>query len=423
MPPTRPWSRMAAEPQAIVHAALDRLAGGQRALGIALSGGGDSTALMHLAAEWARPRGIVLRAATVDHGLRPGSAAEAEEAGRAARRLGIAHEVLRWTGPGGGNLMAQARAARLELLAAWAGQQGIGAVALGHTRDDQAETVLMRMLRGAGVDGLSGMAPARRSHGILWLRPLLATGRAELRDLLRQRGATWTDDPTNDDPRYDRARLRQIMAALDLPAEALARSADNLRAARVALYHAAREVARGFAADRGTLCLPRQAFASAPAELQRRVIVAGLQWVAGAEHPPRHDAIAAVLGSLAQDRQATLAGVIVSPVASAAGGLIRLTREPAAAAKAPVVTGDPAIWDRRWRLTGLPAGARVTTLPPGELPRFDWRAAGLTRAEAAASPAVCLPDGTWHAPVIEPGQGIGAVPLRGANDFLCPESH
>lgn len=414
---------MAAEPQATVHAALDRLAQDLPALGIALSGGGDSTALMHLAAGWARPRGIALHAATVDHGLRPGSAAEAEAAGRAAQGLGIAHAVLRWGGPGPGNLMAQARSARLHLLGDWAREQGLGAVLLGHTRDDQAETVLMRLLRGAGVDGLSGMAPARRAHGMLWLRPLLAVSRADLRELLRVRGASWIDDPSNDDPRYDRVRLRRIMAALDLPAEALARSADNLRDARLALDHAARHAAAGFTACRGTLCLPQQAFATAPAELQRRLIVAGLQWVTGADHPPRHDAIARLLSHLADGQPATLAGVIITPAAARSGRMIRLIREPAAAARAPAAVGNPAIWDGRWRVTGLPSGALVTTLPPAELPRFDWRAAGLARAEAAASPGVCLPDGTWCAPVIRAVPGIGAVPLRDADDFLCPESH
>ena len=126
-------------PAPIVHAALDRLAGSFSRLGIALSGGGDSTALMHLARTWASGR--VLMAATVDHGLRPGSADEARQAGLDAQALGIPHQILLWHREGGGNLMAAAREARLRLLSDWARGQGLDAVLLGHTQDAQAEFV------------------------------------------------------------------------------------------------------------------------------------------------------------------------------------------------------------------------------------------------------------------------------------------
>ncbi|MBV0891320.1 tRNA lysidine(34) synthetase TilS [Paracoccus sp. Z118] len=410
---------MAAEPQASVHAALDRLAADHRSLGIALSGGGDSTALMHLAHDWAEPRGITLRAATVDHGLRPESASEAEAAGDAARSLGLQHHILRWQWQGSGNLMAQAREGRLRLLADWARGHGLAAILLGHTRDDQAETVLLRLMRGAGVDGLSGMAEARIAQNALWLRPMLDVGRAELRDFLRQREAGWADDPSNDDPDYDRVRVRQAIAALGLSTQALARSAEDMRMARDALDRCARAAAQGFAADRGSLSLPRKGFDAAPPELQRRLLLAGISWVNGADYPPRREAVAHLLNEIAAGRQATLDGVIVSPDANR----IRLIREPAAAHRAEPATGDPAIWDRRWRVTGLPEGATVRTLPPEHLPRFDWRGAGFSHAEAASLPAVLLPDGSWLSPVIAPAPGIQAVPFRADSGFLPAVSH
>ena len=133
------------------------------ALGVAVSGGGDSVALLCLMADWAAPREVRLAAATVDHGLRPEAAAEAAGVAALCGRLGLAHATLRWEGwDGRGNLMDAARRARRRLLADWAAEQGLAAVALAHTRDDQAETVLMRLARGAGVDGLSAMAGKSR---------------------------------------------------------------------------------------------------------------------------------------------------------------------------------------------------------------------------------------------------------------------
>ena len=161
-----------ADPAFCIHAALDRLAGDLPAMGIAVSGGGDSVALMHMVAEWARGRRIMV--ATVDHGLRPESAAEARQVSRAARALGLPHATLLWQrGTETGNLMANARDARLRLLSGWAQRNNLSAVALGHTADDQAETLLMRLARGSGIDGLASMAEWRDRFGIRWLRPML----------------------------------------------------------------------------------------------------------------------------------------------------------------------------------------------------------------------------------------------------------
>ena len=148
---------------------------GSGPLGVAVSGGGDSVALLLMLATVARGR--PLAAVTVDHGLRPESGDEAAAVEALCAARGIPHATLRWNGwDGAGNLQDRARQARRTLIGAWARANGIGAVALGHTLDDQAETFLMRLARGSGVDGLSGMAPATRAEGVLWLRPLL--GRA-----------------------------------------------------------------------------------------------------------------------------------------------------------------------------------------------------------------------------------------------------
>ncbi|WP_449044234.1 tRNA lysidine(34) synthetase TilS [Paracoccus versutus] len=402
---------MTAEPVAArVHAALDHLAGTRPALGIALSGGGDSTALLHLAHGWGRAR---LLAATVDHGLRPGSAAEAQEAGRAAAALGIPHETLRWTRRDGGNLMAAAREARLGLLADWAGRHGLSAVLLGHTLDDQAETVLMRLNRGAGVDGLSAMAPAREAFGVTWLRPLLDVGRAELRQWLAARGLGWADDPSNENEGFERVRVRKTIAALDLPMRQLAQSAANLAMARDALCAFAAQVAQGARSRAGSLALPLDPFRAAPLEIRRRLLVAGLRFVSGAAYPPRREAVLHALAALETGARLTLEGVIAEP----RDGFLRLVREPAAAARSPAAEGADAVWDRRWRVDGLRAGQQVRALGHDPLPGLDWRGAGLTRDEAASSPGIWAGGRLIAAPVLRPVPDCGAKPLRGMEEF------
>lgn len=146
----------APDPSGALTACLDRAFAGAapRALGVALSGGGDSTALALLAADWTQRRGVPLLGITVDHGLRPDSGAEAAAAAALCARLGFAHRTLRWQDRGAaGNLQDRARRARLDLIGGCARAEGLEAVLLGHTRDDQAETVLLRLLRGSGEIG------------------------------------------------------------------------------------------------------------------------------------------------------------------------------------------------------------------------------------------------------------------------------
>lgn len=415
-----------AVPQAAL-AALDRVAGDLPALGVAVSGGSDSMALLHLAASWGQARGIRIEAATVDHRLRPESTAEAGAVARAAAALGIAHQVLVWDHDGAvsGNLMDAARRARLRLLAGWAGARGIGAVALGHTQDDQAETLLMRLARGAGLDGLSGMAETRRQGGILWLRPLLGLRRESLRDWLRGQGVTWADDPSNDDPVYERVRVRRAIAALGLPVPALARSAAHLAEARATLAEVAVAAAAGASADRGMLRLPLAALRDSAPDTRRRLVLAALRWVTGADYPPRAEDAARLIAALTAGGQGTLDGVI----ARVRGDVAEFLREPAAAARAGAVGAGPGrapgdisagktlLWDRRWRLEGLPPGAVVSAAGEAAVVARDWRAAGLPLAALASSPLVTA-GGQAIMPLLE-RQGISAIPLRGLSEYAA----
>ena len=404
-------------PAPIVHAALDRLAGPFPRLGIALSGGGDSTALMHLTQAWRQGRagGCVLMAATVDHGLRPGSADEARQAGLDAQALGIPHETLLWHREGTGNLMAAARDARLRLLSDWAQRRRLDAVLLGHTQDDQAETLVMRLNRGAGIDGLSGMAPQRTASGTRWLRPMLEVSRADLRHWLAAQGVGWAEDPSNRNSEYERIRARNALAALDLPLAQLAQSAANLAMARDALQVFAAEVATGAQARAGALTLPLARFRAAPDEIRWRLLVAGLRFVTGGDYPPRRAPILAAIAALADKARLTLDGAILETRAES----LRLIREPAAALRSPPGlpdAGGVALWDGRWRLAGLGPGQQVRALGHDPLPDLDWRAAGLTRDEAAASPGIWAGKTLVSAPLVNPGP-VALQPLRDLSDF------
>src|SRR5581483_10543751 len=169
---------------------------------VAVSGGGDSVALMHLLTGWTRGTGrpdpVVV---TVDHGLRGDSAQDAREVVRAAKALGLRAHVLRWDGAKpASDIEAAARTARYTLIGAWARNHRIRAIYAGHTRDDLAETFLLRLGRGSGLDGLAAMRahaafPLAGFEDISLVRPLLAIDRAALRSYLAERGVAWTDDP------------------------------------------------------------------------------------------------------------------------------------------------------------------------------------------------------------------------------------
>ncbi|HKO73208.1 MAG TPA: tRNA lysidine(34) synthetase TilS [Bradyrhizobium sp.] len=187
------------------------------AIVLAVSGGPDSTALMWLAARWRRAlaRGPRLIAVTIDHGLRAEATSEAREVKRLARSLDLPHRTLRWSGakPSTG-LPAAARAARYTLLARAARQSRATHILTAHTRDDQAETVLMRLLRGSGIAGLAAMARETERDGLLLARPFLDVSKSQLIATLKKAKIEFAEDPTNSDPDFTRPRIRALMPAL-----------------------------------------------------------------------------------------------------------------------------------------------------------------------------------------------------------------
>ena len=214
---------------------------GVPAIVLAVSGGPDSIALMWLAARWRRAlvRGPRLIAVTVDHGLRAESAAEARDVKRLARALDLPHRTMRWTGakPKTG-LPAAARSARYRLLAQAARAGGATHILTAHTRDDQAETLLMRLVRGSGIAGLAAMARVTEREGVLLARPFLNVSKSQLVATLTRAKVGFADDPTNRDTHFTRPRMRAVMPVLAAEggdARNLARLASRLARATAAV--------------------------------------------------------------------------------------------------------------------------------------------------------------------------------------------
>ncbi len=240
-------------------------------IGIAVSGGPDSLALLLLAAA-ARP-GLV-EAATVDHALRAQSRDEAEMVAALCERLGIPHTILTigWDDKRGSAIQERARDARYALLGAWVEERRLAALATAHHLDDQAETLVMRLARGAGARGLGAMRQSARIPGSdhLLLRPLLRWRRAELEQVCSAAGLEPVADPSNDDAQFERVRVRQALAATGLDPEMLARSAAHLAAADEALDWAAEQLwRRSVTAEAGRI---QYSPSTAPDELVRRIV-------------------------------------------------------------------------------------------------------------------------------------------------------
>ena len=319
---------------------------------LAVSGGPDSIALMWLVARWrhALARGPRLFAVTVDHGLRPEAAREAREVKRLARTLDVPHRTLRWSDakPHTG-VPAAARGARYRLLAKVARAAGATHILTAHTRDDQAETLLMRMMRGSGIAGLSAMARETERGGVQLARPFLNVSKSRLIATLKKAKIDFTDDPTNRDMNFTRPRIRALMprlAAEGGDARNLARLASRLARANAAVEVLVDGAERYLALRDRDASHPKQtfdaktfdakAFAAMAEEIRLRLLLRAIDRV-GHEGPAELGKVEALLSALdravmgkaprAKGRpklKQTLAGALVSLI----GGRIRIEPAP-----------------------------------------------------------------------------------------------
>ncbi len=405
---------------------------------LAVSGGGDSMAMLALAHNWARVWGVRLWVVTVDHGLRAESADEAAMVARECATLGHAHATLRWHWDGKGNVQDAARRARLSLIDRW--RAGLEHVLMAHTQDDVAENFLIRLARGSGVEGLSAMQakryvvprpdaghppvpdkdvtqsnspplPTRRvagvpafSKGFHVIRPCLEMSREELRHHAKVLHMPWAEDPSNEDPKYDRVRARKLMRELgDLGIEqtGLAKTADRMARAAEALRARAVSVAKEICehSDQGCVSLDRVQFAAVERDTQLRLLAAACMWASGAEYRPRADSLEDLLDRLLGGG----AGTLIGAKAQTDETQIWVFREYAAVAEYVVdYERQETPWDGRWRLISVRRDKGPLTIRAlGEAVKDcpAWRETGLPRAALMASPALWRGDALIAAPV------------------------
>lgn len=392
----------------------------RRRVALAVSGGPDSTALLHLAAALRDRFAAAPIVLTVDHGLRPAAAAECAAVAARAAALGLQAEILVWTGAKpAANIQAAARAARYRLLADAARAHHCDALATAHTRDDQAETFLIALARGSGVYGLAAMPSARDlGAGLTLVRPLLATPKADLVAWLDAAGIAYVTDPSNADPRYSRARLRaarDTLATLGLTPDRLAATAARMARAAAALDTAADTLIAGATPFGPALSLPLAPLAAAPDEIGLRALARLLAGIGGNAYPPRHDrleplhaALRAATGTGAGLKR-TLADVLVL---LRPDGTLWLAPEAGRAGfpSHALAPGATFAWDHRTTVVAdddLAPGLRLAALGAiGAAAVRARAAAGVPAAVLATLPAIWRDD----AVVAVPDLGLDLAP-------------
>ena len=388
-------------------------------LAVAVSGGADSMALALLAHAWARRRGGAITALTVDHGLRPAAAGETRQVGAWLRARGITHQTLRWRGtkPNSG-IQAAARQARYDLLGQWCRRRGVLHLLAAHHGGDQAETLMLRLQHGSGIEGLAGMPMVRALPGVRLLRPLLQQSRTDLTASLNRHGQPWLEDPSNQEERYARVRARRRLAndssgtggtarLLNLAGEAAVvrrqlRGALADVAARTVRLHPA-----GFCQFDPALCLGQNQALLAP------LLADILRCIGGGIHRPRRDRMARLCQDLIQHKLAagrTLAGSRVLP---GPDGLLICREAGRMPGRVEVGAENYGRWDRfNWSLKGK----ATVKMSVGALGQDGWRQVrGLARSTLPAPVHPGLP-ALWH------GDQVLAVPhLNLTADELGPK--
>jgi tRNA(Ile)-lysidine synthase len=313
---------------------------------VAVSGGPDSMALLFLLARWrkALPHGPLLIAATIDHALRPQSAKEARMVKAFAASLGITHVTRRWTGPKPRTgLPAAARTARYALLAAIARCHEAQHILVAHTQDDQAETILMRLIKGSGLIGLKAMTCESQRDGLTLVRPLLTVPKARLLATLAHHGIAFADDPTNRDRHFTRPRLRAAMPLLaeeGLDAEGLARLAMRMQRADATLHHMAETASAKLrlanSEQAGRHDYDAAGFAALPEEIRLRVLIEAIHIVSQSD-PPGLSQAESLLRALDDAPQPAKNGLRLRR--SLAGAVVTLTATRLSIAPAPLRRG------------------------------------------------------------------------------------
>ncbi|WP_417460226.1 tRNA lysidine(34) synthetase TilS [Kordiimonas sp.] len=354
-------------------------------LAVAVSGGADSLALALLL-----HKQVDIVALSVDHGLRSEAVFEVENVAEIMHRCGVPHFALKWqeTKPHS-NIQAEARVARYRLLGQWCVANRVSYLLTAHHRDDQAETLLMRLARGSGVYGLAAMsmtAPVPGVPDVTLIRPLLDVPKAALVNYLRAEGLEWAEDPSNSNTEFDRVKIREFLKSPPLEgfsSERLAETAKRLRRSRDALEYYEREWLASAVGEEepGYLLLDKSQLAAAPEDIVLRGIASLCRAFAGGDYVPRMEKMERLLADLRTEgfTGATLHGVQFLP---AAEGRVLICREPAACSQRLSLTAYQ-IWDKRFEIS---VDGATTALEIGGLGEAGWQVAVTKWPEVRETP-------------------------------------
>lgn len=348
---------------------------------VAVSGGADSMALALLLAHWARANDVTAHALTVDHCLRDAAADEAKQVELWMSAAKVPHTTLRWDEGAAyrgrpGSAQGAARDARYALMLDWCAENGASHLFLAHHADDQAETFLLRLSRGSGVDGLAAMAPLSERGGIFLARPLLGISKTRLVAFCEEVAQPWIEDPSNQNDTYARVRFRGARELLEregLSTDRLLATADHMRRARAALDHYVHALLREAVVwdTCGVGRVSLQALIAAPEEVGLRALAAILQIASGQVYRPRFDRLQRLYESLRGGpwRDATLHGALLQRD----GGTLVVIREAAQIAdEQSLRAGAKTLWDGRFEVA-------VSSLPPAR----EFRVRRLTREDVS----------------------------------------
>ncbi len=331
------------------------------AIAVAVSGGPDSMALAFCIKRWADSSGHNLRAFIVDHALREASGNEALLTQQRLNKLGIESEILRWQHDAVSSaIQKQARQARYDLLLNACQRFGIQDLFLAHHRDDQAETILMRLAKGSGVEGLVGMKAEQVTQNVRCLRPFLSCSKAQLIATAEATGIDYVRDPSNSSETFARGRLRRVMPLLateGLTVESLldlgARAAEQVELLDYAtqnfiIAHSQRDLS-------GAITFALEAFHGHPVVVGRTALARAILHIVPSDYAPRRSELASVFDLLTRDQTQvtrTLGGCLILR----RGSRIIVLREPSAVKDKKILhPGECVLWDNRWRIT-YPSG-------------------------------------------------------------------
>jgi tRNA(Ile)-lysidine synthase len=304
--------------QKMIEALIPR---GVRNVAVGVSGGADSVALAACLARWAAECGVGVHVLSVDHALRAEAADEVAHASGLAQDLGVRFQALKWQHDGvSGRVQEAARAARYDLMAVYCREHDIEHLCLGHHMDDQAETVLFRLCKGSGLDGLGGMRSVQAlDNGLTLVRPFLNVEKKALIEFCAAQDLGFVDDPSNEDTHYARVRLREAREVLEgegLSARRLSVTARRLARARDALDEVAGRLYEQAEIKNETkhIVLNFKLLCAAPEEIALRCVLRAIdRFRVNADYQPRFEKVEALFGDLMADapfRKRTLGGVI-----------------------------------------------------------------------------------------------------------------